>query len=46
MDLVNDLAHKESLVAQWLERPTAIWETIDSIRVGDSDFSLSHARDK
>ena len=36
--LVNDLAHQESLVAQWLERPTNIWEAMGSIPVGDSDF--------
>ena len=27
-----------SLVAQWLERPTGIWEAMGSIPIGDSDF--------
>ena len=48
MNLVNDLAHQESLVAQWLERPTGICEvmSIGLNPVGDSNFFLSHARDK
>ena len=32
------------LVAQWIERPPGFREVMGSIRVGDSDFSLSHAR--
>ena len=32
-------------VAQWLERPTGVRKVMGSIPVGDSDFSLSHARD-
>ena len=36
--LVNGLAHQESLVAQWLERPTDIWEAKGSIPIEDSDF--------
>ena len=32
-------------VAQWLERPTGVRKVMSSIPVGDSDFSLSHARD-
>ena len=34
MSLVNGLHHQESLVAQWLKRPTGIWEAIGSIPVG------------
>ena len=40
MSLVNGLAHQESLVAHWLERPNAIWEAMGLIPVGDSDFLL------
>ena len=29
----------------WLERPTGVRKVMGSISVGDSDFSLSHARD-
>ena len=32
-------------VAQWLERPTGVRKVMGSFPVGDSDFSLSHARD-
>ena len=32
-------------VAQWLERPTGVQKVVGSIPVGDSEFSLSHARD-
>ena len=32
------------LVAQWIERPPCVREVMGSILVGDSDFSLSHAR--
>ena len=32
-------------VAQWLERPTGVRKVMGSIPVGDSAFSLSHARD-
>ena len=32
-------------VAQWLERPTGVRKVMGSIPIGDSDFSLSHARD-
>ena len=32
-------------LAQWLERPTDVRKVMRSIPVGDSDFSLSHARD-
>ena len=31
-NLVNVLAHQESLVAQWLERLTGIWEAISLLR--------------
>ena len=43
-DLVNDLAHHESLiqfVSQWLERPTGIWKVMGSTTVGDSENSFS-----
>ena len=40
-NLVNGLAHQESLVAQWLERPTGILESMGSITVGNSVFSFS-----
>ena len=33
-------------VAQWLECPTGVREVMGSIPVGDSVFSLSHAREK
>ena len=33
-------------VDQWLECPTGVREVMGSIPVGDSVFSLSHARDK
>ena len=36
--LINGPAHQESLLAQWLECPTSIWEDMGSIPVGDSDF--------
>ena len=32
-------------VAQWLECPTSVQKVKGSIPVGDSDFSLTHARD-
>ena len=35
---VKGLAYQETLVAQWLERPTVIWEAMGSIPVWDSDF--------
>ena len=31
-------------IAQWLERPTGVRKVMGSIPIGDSDFSLSHAR--
>ncbi len=34
----NGPAHHESLVAQWLEPPTGIWEAMGSIPVGKWDF--------
>ena len=45
MDLVYGLALYEFSVAQWIERPPGVWEVIGSIPVGDSNFSLFHARD-
>ena len=33
------------LEAQWLERLTGVRKVMGSIPFGDSDFSLSHARD-
>ena len=32
-------------LAQWLERPTGVRKVMGSFPVGDSDFSLSHARE-
>ena len=43
-DLVNDLAHHESLiqfVSQWLERPTGIWKVMGSNPAGGSENSFS-----
>ena len=45
LNLVNGLAHHKFL-AQWIERPSGVWEVMNSTTVGDSGFfSLSHARD-
>ena len=41
MDLVYDLAHHESPIAQWLERPTGIWKVMGSTPVGGSENSFS-----
>ena len=38
-NLVDDLAHHESPIAQWLERPTGIWKVMGSTPVGGSEFS-------
>ena len=40
-NLVYDLAHQESPIAQWLERPTGIWKVIGSTPVGGSENSFS-----
>ena len=40
-NLVNDLAHHESPIAQWLERPTGIWKVKGSTPVGGSENSFS-----
>ena len=40
MNLVNGLAHQESLVAEWVDPPTGIWEAMGSIPVGDSESFL------
>ena len=32
-----DLAHHESPIAQWLERPTGIWKVMGSTPVGGSN---------
>ena len=37
---VYDLAHLESPIAQWLERPTGIWKVMGSIPVGGSENSF------
>ena len=37
-NLVNGLAHHESVVAQWLKHPTGIWEAMGSIPVGTQIF--------
>ena len=40
-NLVYDIAHHESPIAQWLERPTGIWKVIGSTLVGGSENSFS-----
>ena len=40
-NLVYDLAHHESPIAQWLERPTGIWKVMGSTPVGGSENSFS-----
>ena len=40
-NLVYDLAHHESPIAQWLERPTDIWKVMGSTPVGGSENSFS-----
>ena len=46
MTLVNMTLLTTSLpVAQWLERPTCVRKVRGSIPVGESDVSLSQARD-
>ena len=40
-NLVHDLAHHESTIAQWLERPTDIWKVMGSTPVGGSGNSVS-----
>ena len=39
--LVYDLAHHESPIAQWLERPTGVWKVMVSTPVGGSENSFS-----
>ena len=36
-NLVCDLPHYESPIAQWLERPTGIWKVMGSTPVGGSE---------
>ena len=38
---IYDLAHHESPLAQWLERPTGIWKVMGSTPVGGSENSFS-----
>ena len=40
-NLVYDLAHHESPIAQWLERATGIWKVMGSTPVGGSENSFS-----
>ena len=40
-NLEYDLVHHESLIAQWLERPTGIWKVMGSTPVGGSENSFS-----
>ena len=40
-NLVYDLAHHESPIAQWLERPTGIWKVMGSTPVGGSENPFS-----
>ena len=39
-NIVYDLAHHESPIAQWLERPTGIWKVMGSTPVGGSENSF------
>ena len=40
-NLVDDLAHQESPIAQWLERLTSIWKLMGSTPVGGSEKCFS-----
>ena len=40
-NIVYNLAHHESPIAQWLERPTSIWKVMGSTPVGGSENSFS-----
>ena len=40
-NLVYDLAHHESPIAQWLERPTGIWKVMGTTPIGGSENSFS-----
>ena len=40
-NLVYDLAHHKSPIAQWLERPTGIWKVMGSTPVGGSENYFS-----
>ena len=40
-NLVCDLAHHESPIAQWLEHPTSIWKVMGLIPTGNSKYSCS-----
>ena len=40
-NLVYDLAHHESPIAQWLEPPTGNWKVMGSTPVGGSENSFS-----
>ena len=40
-NLVYDLAHHESPIAQWLERPNGIWKVMGPTPVGGSENSFS-----
>ena len=37
-NLVYNLAHHESPIAQWLERPTGIWKVMGSTPIGGSEM--------
>ena len=39
-NLIYDLAHDESPIARWLERPIVIWKVMGSTPVGDSENIL------
>ena len=45
MTLEYDFALHEFSVAQRIQCPPGVWENIGSNPIGDSDFSLPHARD-
>ena len=45
VNLVYDLAHHESPIAQWLEYPTGIWKVMGSTPTGDSEHSFSECFD-
>ena len=44
-NLVYDLAHHESPIAQWLERPTGTWKVMGSTPIGGSENSFSEYLD-
>ena len=39
LQVVDDVAHHKSPIAQWLERPTGIWNIMGLTPIGGSEFS-------